>query len=338
MTRWIAAAALALLTAVAAAACNRTAPGDPGADASTPGGETIAFFTKNQTNPYFQSIRLAADSAAKQMNANVVHYVPTKPDSIPEQMSQIEDVIIRRPAAVVFIPVDYKAMVPGVQKLNSAKIPVINITDRSAGGQLTSFMGCDERGLARATARYLLQAMNGRGNVVILEGVGGSGNSISRVAGFNEAIKESPGVRLLASQPANFQRLMALQVMENLLQSYPQIDGVLAGNDSMALGAVEALEAANRKALVIGLNGTKEAVDAIKAGRLLASGDCDGFLQGCMGTMAAVRHLRNLPVPAEFEFPIQVIDKSNYTGADVPYEQRTCPMWDSVVTVAQGGI
>src|SRR6266446_4206224 len=89
-------------------------------------GEKIAVFTKNQTNPYFQSVRLGADNAAKQMNATVVHYVPTKPDSIPEQMSQIEDVITKRPDAIVFIPVDSQAMVPGVQKMNAAKIPVVN--------------------------------------------------------------------------------------------------------------------------------------------------------------------------------------------------------------------
>jgi ribose transport system substrate-binding protein len=336
MQRWTGAFSTAMLVSGLFAACGGGAP--EGTSGTQPGsGETIAFFTKNQTNPYFQSIRLAADDAAQQMNATVVHYVPTKPDSIPEQMSQIEDVVIRRPTAVVFIPVDYKAMVPGVEKFNAAKIPVINITDRSAGGQLTSFMGCNEHGLALETARYLLRALEGKGNVVILEGVGGSGNNIERMRGFREALAENPGVTLLASQPANFQRLLALQVMENLLQSHPRIDGVLAGNDAMALGALEALDAANRKALVVGLNGTKEAVDAIKAGTLLASGDCDGFLQGCIGTMAAVRHARNLPVPAEFAFPIKVIDRSNYGGADVPYEQRTCPTWNSVVPDAPAG-
>ena len=60
-------------------------------------GETIAVFTKNQTNPFFQTVRLGADSAAKQMNASVIHYIPTQPDSIPEQMSQIEDVVTKRP-------------------------------------------------------------------------------------------------------------------------------------------------------------------------------------------------------------------------------------------------
>src|SRR5215471_17677395 len=77
-------------------------------------GEKIAVFTKNQTNPYFQMLRMGADNAAKQMNARVTHYVPTRPDSIPDQMSQVEDVVTRRPDAVVFVPVDFKAMAPGL--------------------------------------------------------------------------------------------------------------------------------------------------------------------------------------------------------------------------------
>jgi ribose transport system substrate-binding protein len=326
---------LALAAALLAAACaDNTAPppgnGAAGANAGA-GGETIAVFTKNQTNPFFQTVRLAAESAAKQMNAKVIQYVPTKADDIPEQMNQIEDAIVKHPDAVVFIPVDSKAMVPGIEKLNAAMIPVINITDRVAGGEAVTFMGCDEINLALNTGRYLLEKMGGKGNVVILEGVGGSLNSANRVAGYKKALAEFPDVKLVASQPANFQRKKALDVMENLLQSFPQIDGVLAANDAMALGAVEALDGAKRKALVVGLNGTKEAIDAIKAGTLLASGDCDGFLHGCLGTMAAVRHLRNLPVPTEHTFELKVNDKTNYTGLDIPTEQRMCPAWESLV-------
>jgi len=294
-------------------------------------GEKIAVFTKNNTNPFFQAVRLGADSAAKQMNVTVTQFVPTKPDSIPEQMSQIEDVIVRRPDAIVFIPVDYKAMTPGVEKINRAGIPAVNIVDRSAGGKFVAFVGANDYTIGLATARHLVRALGGKGNVVIIEGVRGSLTSNDRVRGFQEAIKEAPGVKLLASQPANYQRLQALQVMENLMQSHPQIDGVLAANDAMALGALEALDGAKRKALVIGINGTKEAVDAIKSGRLLASGDYNGFLQGCMGTMIAARNLRKLPTPREILLPPVVVDKSNYQPYDIPVESRTCPKWESIV-------
>jgi ribose transport system substrate-binding protein len=293
--------------------------------------ETIALFTKNQTNPYFQTVRIAAQAAANQLGVELVNYIPTTNDSIPEQMSQIEDAITKRPSAAVFIPVDSKAMVPGVQKFNAAGIPVVNLIDRAEGGEFLSFMGCDDYAVAFDTAKFLFQKMNGKGNIVIVEGVGGSSNNQKRMAGFRKALDEFPNVKLLASQPGNFQRALALQVTENLLQAHKEIDGIVAANDAMALGAIEALDAANRKALVIGMNGTKEAIDALKTGKLLATGDCDGFLQGCMGTMGAVRHLRNLPVPKEIIFPIKVFTMTDYEGADVPYEVRMCPPWESIV-------
>jgi ribose transport system substrate-binding protein len=303
----------------------------PSCARQTETGERIAVFTKNQTNPLFQVVRLGADSAARQMHATVVHYVPTQPDSIPEQMSQIEDAITKRPSAVVFVPVDSKAMVPGVQKMNAAAIPVVNIVDHSLGGQIVSWVGADEHIMALSTGRYLLEKLGGKGNVIIIEGVGGSLGSAERVRGFKQALEEFPNVKLLASQPGNFQRLQALQVTENLMQAHPVIDGVMAANDAMALGVIEALDAANRKALVVGLNGTKEGIDAIKAGKLLASGDFNGYLQGCIGAMAAIRQVRNLPVPKEINFPPHVVDSTNYKDLDVPESQRECPAWETVV-------
>ena len=125
-------------------------------------GETIAVFTKNQTNPFFQTVRVGADNMAKTLNAKTLQYIPTKPDSIPEQLSQIEDVVVKKPSAIVFTPVDYKAMVPGVEKINDAKIPVVNITDRSAGGKFLSFVGADDSSLGLETARFLLKTLGGK--------------------------------------------------------------------------------------------------------------------------------------------------------------------------------
>src|SRR4030095_4595700 len=133
---------LVVVLAGMAAACARRVEGD-----------RIAVFTKNQTNPFFQAVRLGADNAAKQMNASVSQYVPTKPDSIPEQMSQIEDVIVKKPDAIVFTPVDYKAMAPGVAKMNSANIPVVNITDRSEKGNFVTFIGANDYQLGLQTGR-----------------------------------------------------------------------------------------------------------------------------------------------------------------------------------------
>ena len=295
-------------------------------------GETIAVFTKNQTNPFFQNVRVGAENAARQLGAKVIQYVPTKPDSIPEQMSQVEDVIVKKPDAIVFTPVDYKALIPSVEKMNAAGIPVVNVTDHMAGGKLVSYVGIDDYKVGLATGQALVAALGGKGNVVIIEGVKGSLSNQDRTRGLTDAIKAAPNMKLLATQPGNFQRLNALQVMENMMQSFPQIDGVLAANDAMATGAIEALEAANRKAIVVGINGTKEAVDAVKAGKLLASGQADPFMQGCLATTIAIRHLRKQAVPTEMFLKPSVIDKSNYKEFDKPVEARVCPKWEDLAT------
>ncbi len=295
-------------------------------------GEKIAVFTKNSTNPFFQAFRLGADSAAKQMNAAAVtHYVPTKPDSIPEQLSTIDDVVVKKPNAIVLIPVDYKAITPGVKKINEAGIPVINATDHSEGGSFVNFVGADDYSTALAAGKALVKALNGKGNVVIIEGVRGVLGNTNRVNGFKKAIEEAPEMKILTSQPGNYQRLQALQVMENLIQTYPKIDGVMTANDAMASGAIEALEGSNRKALVIGINGSKEAVESIKAGKMLASGDAAPFLQGCFSTMSAIRTLRKLPIPKEIIFPPMVVEKANLANYDTPPEKQVCPTWASVV-------
>jgi ribose transport system substrate-binding protein len=302
-------------------------------NAALANGETIAVFTKNQTNPYFQAVRVGTETAAKKLGVKVIQYIPTKPDSIPEQLSQIEDVIIKKPNAIIFIPVDYKALVPAVEKINAAGIPVTNITDRSAGGKFVAFVGADDYNIGLAIGSRLLKTMGGKGNVIILEGVKGSLTSANRVRGFKDAIKEYPNVKLLASQPANFQRLNALQVMENLIQSFPKIDGVLAANDPMAVGALEALDGANRKAMVVGINGSREAVELIKSGKLLASGDFNGFIQGCLGMEIAVRNLHKEKTPKEVILKPVVIDKTNYKPYETPVEKRACPSLKEIVSM-----
>ena len=110
----------------------------------------------------------------------------------------------------------------------------------------------------------------------------------------------------------------------------PQVDGVLAANDAMAFGAIEALKAANKKALVVGINGSKEAVDLIKAGEMLASGDYNGHSEGCIAAEIALRTLRHEPSPTEVIIKSVVVDKSNYQNFETTFERRPCPTLESI--------
>ena len=221
-------------------------------------------------------------------------------------------------------------MVPAVDKLNAAGIPVTNVNERLEGGTVVSYVGTDDYQLALTTARYLIKAMGSKGNVVILEGPDNLPTSIARVKAYKDVLKEFPEVKLLASKSANYARTPATETMRSFLRLYPQIDGVLAANDPMAIGAVEALKAANRKALVVGINASKEVLDFIKSGDIIGSGDYNGFLQGCLGVEVAVRNLRKQPVPKEVNLKALVVDKTNYQPYETPMERRTCPALESV--------
>src|SRR5499426_4868151 len=167
--------------------------------------------------------------------------------------------------------------------------------------------------------------MGRKGNVVILEGPDNLPTSIARVKAYKDVIKEYPDVKLLALKPANYARTPAIETMRSFVRLYPQIDGVLAANDPMAIGAIEALKAANKKALVVGINASREVIEFVKSGDLLGSGDYNGFEQGCLAAEIAIRNLRKQPTPKEISLKAIVMDKSNYQDYETPLERRTCP-------------
>jgi ribose transport system substrate-binding protein len=291
---------------------------------------TIAVFTKNRTNPAYEAFRIASDQIARATGAQIVHYVPTQPDSVDEQIAMVDQVLKDRPDAVIFIPVDDVAMVDSVKRLNDAKIPVVLVSN-PLPGRFVTYVGTDDFEIGYREARYLFENLGGKGKIVVIEGVPAAPTNRERLRGYQRAFAEFPGIEVLASAVGNYQQLDAKRVMAKLLSEHPQIDAVLSANDSMALGVLEALKAANRTAIVIGINGILPAVKQIKTGAILASVDFNMFKIGCTATRAAVRYLRKEPLPEKIILPAEVIDKTNYGAWLVPVEQRSCPERSEVV-------
>ncbi len=292
--------------------------------------QTVALFTKNNTNPFSQAIRVGSNAAATALGIKVVHYVPTTPDNAVEQTKLVEDAIRNKPDAIVFDPVDVEKLVPAIEKMNAAEIPVTEVTDRSVGGKFVSRVLPDDYQIGLAVARRLLKEMGAKGNVVILEGIAGNTTNTERLKGFNDAINEAPGVKLLSSKTGKYQRKPAQDVMEAWIKIYPQIDGVLAANNSMAAAVAETLEKRGRKALIVGINGSKEAVDLIKSGKMLATGEFNGFVLGCLSTELAARNLRKQPVPQEIVLKPAIYDKTNYEKFEARVDMKRCPTLDEV--------
>jgi ribose transport system substrate-binding protein len=291
---------------------------------------TIAVFTKNLTNPAYEAFRIAADQIARTTGVQVQHFVPKRPDNVDEQIEMVNQVTKEKSDVVIFIPVDDVAMVDSVKQFNDAKIPVVLVSNPLPGNFVT-YVGADDFEIGYREARYLFENLGGKGKIVVIEGTPAAPTNRERLRGYQRAVAESPGIEVLGSAVGNYQQLDARRAMEKLLTEHKQIDAVLSANDSMALGVLEALKAANRTSIVIGINGILPAVKQIETGAILATVDFNMFKIGCTATRAAVRHLKREPLPKKVILPAEVIDKTNYKAWLVPVDQRTCPEWSDVV-------
>jgi ribose transport system substrate-binding protein len=295
--------------------------------------ETLAIFTKSAGNPIARAVRAGAEQMAKTHGFTVFHYIPTSADNVAQQSALVDEAISAKRDAFVFTPVDVKAMIAPSQKVTAAGIPLINVSDRLAGGSAVAFIGTDDYGIALDTARTLFKAMGGKGNVVVLEGPATIPTAEARLRGFKDALKEFPEIKVALSKNAMYARPAASDLLKAMLKLTPppQVDGVLAANDAMAFGAIEAFKQTKHKLPpVVGINASKEAVELIKSGDMLASGDYNGLIEGCLGAEIAIRTLRKQAVPKEVMAKTSVVDKSNVQAYETPVERRPCPTLDSL--------
>src|SRR5262245_56315400 len=161
----------------------------------------VAVFTKNRTNPAYAAARLGADRAAARFGATTAHYVPDKPADIDEQIALIGRAIAERPDAAVFVPVHETAVNDAIRTFDAARIPLFNIITPTTAGRRVTFIGSDDRALARDIARYLFARLGGRGEIVIVEGAPSSATSHARRKGFDDALAEPPGTKVRLSLP-----------------------------------------------------------------------------------------------------------------------------------------
>jgi ribose transport system substrate-binding protein len=222
-------------------------------------------------------------------------------------------------------------MIGPVKKLNDANIPIVLFTNPLPGNFVT-YIGSDDVDLGYKEALYLFKHMGGKGSIVVIEGVPAAPTNRDRLKGYQKAFAEFPNIKVLASGVGNYQQVAAREVMTKMLAEHPQIDAALVANDSMSLGVLEALKAADRTMVVMSINGILEAVKQVETGAILATVDFNTFKMACLATQAALRHLKGEKLPDKVLLSTEIIDKTNYKEWLIPVADRACPKWEDVVS------
>lgn len=298
---------LVLLAMLILAACSMEAPGS-GSEEEEGGGESsgefkIGFSISTLNNPFFVTLNDGAEAKAEELGAELS--VVDAQDNASKQASDVEDLIQQGVDLIMINPVDSEAVTAAVESANSAGIPVITVDRSAAGGEVVSHIASDNIAGGEMAGEFLVSLVGEGALVAELEGVPGSSAARERGEGFNNIAADS--LEVVAKQTANFNRSEGLTVMENILQSNPDITGVFAHNDEMALGALEAIEAAGKDITVVGFDATDDAVKAVEEGRLAGTIAQKPQMIGEMAVDAAVKSLNGEEVEASIPVELELI-------------------------------
>ncbi len=292
----------------------------------------LVAITKNKLNPAYAGARLGADRVAARLGCTLTHRVPDKPDDVEEQRALVEAALGERPDAILLAPAHASALNDTLSKVVDAGIPLLCFVSRPDGVPCVTYIGSDDRALATGIASYLFDRLPDGGDMVILEGHPNAITTPPRTAGFREAAEAHAGVRIKNTRTGYFQQAEGRAAMAELLAAEPRIDGVLAANDAMAIGAIDAMRESGRKIPLVAVNATPEGVQAIKAGDMLGTAAFDAMKMACLSVEAAVRVLAGKPVPGEIMLPVEIVDRTNCAAWDRPYSERPLPEWDAYAT------
>lgn len=263
----------------------------------------LAISTLN--NPFFVSMKEGAEKKAKELGYELV--VLDSQNEAAKERSNIEDLVQQGVAAIIVNPTDSDAVVNAIKVANDAEIPVLTVDRKSNGGTVATHIASDNVKGGQMAAEFILNKLGGKANIVELQGIPGASATRDRGTGFHKGVDNKAGVKVVSSQPADFDRQKGLSVMENIIQATPNFDAIFAHNDEMALGALKALK--GKKALVVGFDGTADAIKAVEAGEMAATIAQQPDLMGTMAIENAVKVINKENVAKEIPVDLKIVEK-----------------------------
>ncbi|MDR2661967.1 MAG: sugar ABC transporter substrate-binding protein [Treponema sp.] len=299
-------AGLVAVLLVTVLACNRSA----GTTEDGAGGQLeLAMVPPAMVSPFYAAVLSGARPEAEKLGYKLTILSTERDDDAAGQVKIVEDLVQRGVAGIAICAHDDKAIVSAVIKANQAGIPIVifnSLTDLP-GGEVYAYVGYDQRQGGANIADWVNKVTNGQANVAILEGLPGF-HSTERAGGFIDQIKKYPGIKVVATQPADWAREKGLNVATNMLQADGSINAFYGLNDEMSLGAGQAIRQMGLSGIVtVGIDGNPNAMEAVKNGDQTATLYVNpvGIGAGAIDMLDAA--LKNQPAPAGKRLPIDTI-------------------------------
>ncbi|WP_027708463.1 ribose ABC transporter substrate-binding protein RbsB [Zooshikella ganghwensis] len=265
---------------------------------------TLALVISTLNNPFFVTLKDGAEQKAKALGYELL--VLDSQNDPAKELANVEDLTVKKVSAILINPTDSSAVVNAIRMANQAKIPVITLDRGANGGEVSSHVASDNVAGGELAGNYIAEKLGAGAKVIQLQGIPGTSAARDRGEGFAKAA-EAKHLAVVASQPADFDRTKSLNVMENLLEANKDVQAVFAQNDEMALGAIKAIEAAQRDVLVVGFDGTDEGVNAVKSGSLAGTVAQQPALIGEKGIEVAAKVLKGEAVESSISVPLKMI-------------------------------
>jgi diguanylate cyclase (GGDEF)-like protein len=266
------------------------------------------------TSSYYADILTGVRDVIEQLGG--ITLIPRAPDKESDHraLARICRSLIRSGIDAVALASPSEAVLPVVREFNRARIPVFffNVPRKIDGAQVVSYIGYRQKEAGRTVGSFLARTLRGRGSILVLTGLVKT-SSLDRVAGFRAEIARYPNLRVVATRQADWERDKACRVVARVLKQH-SLDAIYAVNDEMALGASDAVAAAGRQGeiFVVGLDGTRAALDAIREGALTATLNTNPREMGRILMRTVVRGLnRRERVEPEIFSPINIVDPEN---------------------------
>jgi len=297
---------MSVALAVGIASCGKKQLGAKG------GGKayTVGVTLLTKEHPFYQELEAAMRETAAEHNVKL--NIQSAQFEMEKQQSQIENFITQHVDALVVCPVDSDTIGGAITRANKAGIPVFTADIAANSGDVVCHVASDNVEGGRVAGEYMAKLLKGKGKIIIIDHPKVM-SVVDRTKGFVEAISKYPGIKIVARPPGDGERTTSMSVMENMLQSHPDISGVFAINDSTSLGALAALRQSKRKDVVIvGYDGDPEAREEILKGTPLKA-DAVQYPREIGSTMIemVVKYLNGEQVPKKVPVEVGIIDKAS---------------------------